>query len=84
MEVSGEFVVGLLTAIVLTAGVIWRFETRIAGVEVRLGERISAVDARISDVETRLGDRISALSDRVSRIEGLLEGYFSQPGKQED
>lgn len=84
MNVSGEFVIGLITAIVLTAGVIWRFETRIAGVEVRLGERISAVDARISDVETRLGERISGLSDRVSRIEGLLKGYFSQAGKQED
>ena len=73
MDVNGEFVIGLITAIVLTAGVIWRFETRIAG-----------VDARISSVETRLGDRISALSDRVSRIEGLLEGYFSQAGKPEE
>ena len=84
MAVSGEFVVGLITAIVLTAGVIWRFETRIVGVEVRLGERISAVDARISDVETHLGERISVLSDRVSRIEGLLEGYFAQAGKAEE
>lgn len=84
MDVSGEFVIGLITAIVLAAGVVWRFETCIAGVEVRLGERISAFDARISDVETRLGFRISALSDRVSRIEGLLEGYFAHAGKPEE
>lgn len=84
MDASGEFVVGLITAIVLTAGVIWRFETRIAGFEVCLGERISAVDARISDVETRLGDHISALSDRVSRIEGLLEGCSAHAGKPEE
>ena len=84
MNLSGEFAIGLITAIVLTAGVIWRFETRFAGVEVRLGERVSAIDARISDVETRLGKRISGLSDRVSRIEGLLEGYFAQAGKSEE
>ena len=84
MDVSGEFVVGMIAAMVLTAGVVWRFETRIAGVEVRLGERISAVDARISDVETRLGERISGLSDQVSRIDGLLEGYFAQAGKPEE
>ena len=84
MDVSGEFVIGMIAAMALTAGVIWRFETRITGVEVRLGERISAVDARISDVETRLGVRISALSDRVFRIEGLLEGYFAHAGKPEE
>ena len=84
MDVSGEFVIGMIAAMVLTAGVVWRFEARVAGVEVRLGECISAVDARISDVETRLGVRISALSDWVSRIEGLLVGYYAHAGKPEE
>lgn len=47
MDANGEFAIGMIAAMVLAAGVIWRFETHIAGVEVCLGERISAVDARV-------------------------------------
>ncbi len=59
-----EFVGIIVTIVISALGLVWRFETRISGVENRL-------ENRISDVENRLGERIS-------RIEGLLEGYFMQ------
>ena len=59
-----EFVGILVTIVISALGLVWRFETRISGVENRLGNRIS-------DVESRLGERIS-------RIQGLLEACFMQ------
>ncbi len=64
-----------IVAVIACLGLIWRIETRISGVELRLGNRITELESRISGVETRLGERIA-------RIEGLLEGFFMQAGRQ--
>lgn len=69
-----------IVAIVAFAGLIWRFETRISGVEYRLGERISHLGERVSHVE----GLIEGLSDRVARIESVLDTYFMQAGKKEE
>lgn len=66
-----------IVAVIACLGLIWRIETRISGVELRLGNRISELESRMSGVETRLGERIA-------RIEGLLEGYFMQANKQDE
>lgn len=62
------------------AGLIWRFETRMSGVEHRLGERISHLGERVSHME----GLIEGLNDRVSRIESVLDNYFVQVGKKEE
>jgi hypothetical protein len=72
MAVNGEFIVTIATIILVGIGLMWRFETRISGVETRLGERVS-----------RLEGLIEGLSDRVSRIESVLDSYFVQAGKKE-
>ena len=76
-----------IVAIVAFAGLIWRFETRISGVEHRLGERISHLGDRVS----HLGERVShmeglieGLNDRVSRIESVLDNYFMDVSKKDD
>ena len=70
-----EFVGIVVTVVISTLGLVWRFESRISGVENRL-------ENRISDVENRLGERLSdvesRLGERISHTEGLLEGYFLQ------
>ena len=68
-----------IVAIVAFAGLIWRFETRISGVEHRLGERISHLGERVSRVE----GLIEGLNDRVSRIESVLDTYFMHASKKE-
>lgn len=74
MEVNGEFVITIATTIVAVAALLWRFETRISGVETRLGERIARVEGRLDSFATKAD---------VARIEGLLEGYIMQVGKKE-
>ncbi len=64
-----------IVAVIACLGLIWRIETRISGVELKLGNRITELESRISGVETRLGERIA-------RIEGLLEGFFMQASRQ--
>lgn len=75
-----------VVAVAAWLSLLWRFESRISGVENRL-------ENRISDVENRLGERIAriegtlegfATKSDVARIEGLLEGYFMQGGKREE
>jgi len=66
-----------IVAVFACLGLIWRIETRISGVEFRLGNRITKLESRISGVETRL-------VERIARIEGLLEGFFMQGSKQEE
>lgn len=51
MEVTGEFIVTLVVTVGAIAGLLWRLETRISGVERRLGERISEVSDRVSRIE---------------------------------
>ena len=60
-----------IVAVIACLGLIWRIETRISGVELRLGNRITELESCISGVETRLGQRFA-------RIEGLLEGSLLQ------
>lgn len=55
--------------VVASAGLMWRFETRIS----HLGERVS-----------RLEGLIEGLNDRVSRIEAVLDSYFIKASKRED
>ncbi len=69
-----------IVAIVAFAGLIWRFETRISGVEHRLGERISHLGERVSHME----GLIEGLNDRVSRIESVLDTYFMHVSKKDD
>ena len=69
-----------IVAIVAFAGLIWRFETRISGVEHRLGERISHLGERVSHME----GLIEGLNDRVSRIESVLDNYFMDVSKKDD
>ena len=54
-----EFVGIIVTVIISVLGLVWRFETRISGVENRL-------ENRISDVENRLGERLSDVENRLS------------------
>ena len=70
-----EFVGIIVTVIISALGLVWRFETRISGVENRIGNRISDVENRL---EKRISDVGNRLGERISRIEGLLEGYFMQ------
>ncbi|MYB76436.1 MAG: hypothetical protein F4X83_04935 [Chloroflexi bacterium] len=72
MQVNGEFIVTIATIILVGIGLMWRFETRISGVETRLSERVS-----------RLEGLIEGLTARVSRIESVLDSYFVQAGKKE-
>ena len=59
-----------IVAIAAFAGLLWRFESRISGVETRLGERIARIEGLIE-----------GLTDRVSRIENVLDTYFMQAAK---
>ena len=70
-----------IVAIAAFAGLLWRFETRISGVETRLGERISSLSERVSRIEGSLGG--FATKADIARIEGLLEGYFMRSGKKD-
>lgn len=51
MEINGEFTITIGTVIAAAVGLLWRFETRISGVETRLGDRISDVSDRVSRIE---------------------------------
>ena len=51
MDVNGEFIITLVVTVGAIAGLLWRLETRISGVEMRLGERISEVSDRVSRIE---------------------------------
>ncbi|MYB76285.1 MAG: hypothetical protein F4X83_04155 [Chloroflexi bacterium] len=46
-----EFIASLAIAVISIAGLLWRFETRISGVETRLGEQIAALSDRVSRIE---------------------------------
>ena len=70
-----EFIASLTITVIAIAGLIWRFETRISGLESRLGERIARIEGRLESFATK--------ADMV-RIEGLLEGYFLQASKREE
>ena len=86
MEVNAEFFITIATIVLGGIGLLWRFETRISGVETRLGERISGLSDRVSRVEENLDSftEVFATKADIARIEGLLEGYFMQSGKKED
>ena len=70
-----EFIASLTITVIAIAGLIWRFETRISGVESRLGERIARIEGRLESFATKAD---------IARIEGLLKGYFLQASKRED
>ena len=70
-----EFIASLSITVIAIAGLIWRFEARISGVESRLGERIARIEGRLESFATKAD---------IARIEGLLEGYFLQASKREE
>ena len=51
MEINGEFAVTIGTVIAAAIGLVWRFETRISGIESRLGDRITDLSDRVSRIE---------------------------------
>ena len=90
MEFNGDWLT-IITVILVGLGLLWRFETRISGVESRLGERIAHIEGRLEN----FADNFVTKAD-VARIEGRLEtfatkadvarleGYFLNAGKREE
>jgi hypothetical protein len=87
MDINGDLIASMIVTVAAIAGLLWRFETRISGVETRLGERIARIEGRLDSFATKAD---------VSRIEGRLdsfatkadvariEGYFMQNSKKEE
>ena len=85
MDINWELIASMVVTVAAIAGLLWRFETRISGVETRLGERISELSGRVSRIEGKIEsfpDTFATKAD-IARIEGLLEGYFMQASKKE-
>ena len=51
MEINVEFIATIGTVIAAAIGLVWRFETRISGIESRLGERITDLSDTVSRIE---------------------------------
>ena len=51
MELNGEFIATIGTVIAAAIGLVWRFETRMSGIESRLGDRITELSDRVSRIE---------------------------------
>ena len=89
MDINGDLVASMVVTVTAIAALLWRFETRISGVETRLGDRITDLSDRVSRVEGRLEsfatkDDVARIEGNVARIEGLLEGYFMQASKKDE
>ena len=72
MEVGGDWLT-IITIILVGLGLLWRFETRISGVESRLGERIAHIEGSIGNFG---GDFVTKAD--VARIEGRLETFATK------
>lgn len=75
MDINGDLIATMIVTVAAIAGLLWRFETRISGVETRLGERIARIEGRLEGFATKAD---------IARIEGLIEGYFMQNSKKEE
>ena len=82
MDINGDLVASVIVTVAAIAGLPWRFETRISGVEARLGECIARIEGRLESFATK--DDVARIEGNVARIEGLLEGYLLRDTKKEE
>ena len=75
MEINGEFAATIGTVVAVTIGLVWRLETRISGIESRLGDRMTDLSDRVSRIEGLLEGYIYA----SKRTSGNLRDVINSP-----
>ena len=64
MAINVEFIATIGTVIAAAIGLVWRFETRISGIETRLGDCITELSDRVSRLEGLLEGYFMQASSR--------------------
>ncbi len=64
VEINWEFAATIGTVIAAAIGLVWRFETRISGIESRLGDRMTDLFDRVSRNEGKLEGNLMQASGR--------------------